>query len=270
MDLQIENKTALVTGADSGIGFMTAKQLLGEGCKVILSDLKHDDLQKAADQLSKFESSIAYQAADLSDQKDVDALRYFCENHPFGMPDILVCAAGVTGAKGDPLEEIKDDDWDHAWKTDFMSVVRCCRAFMPAMADKGWGRVVTIASENAMQPYWEEAVYNTAKAAVLNLTKGLSRNYAKHGVLINTVSPAFIETPMTDGMMKKRADEMGVSKDEAIESFLDEERPYLALKRRGQVDEVASVITFLCSARASFINGANYRVDGGAVATMGM
>jgi NAD(P)-dependent dehydrogenase (short-subunit alcohol dehydrogenase family) len=85
---------------------------------------------------------------------------------------------------------------------------------------------------------------------------------------VNAVSPAFIRSPMTDAMMQKRADQRGTSTDEAIASFLDEERPYMELKRRGETDEVAAVIAFLCSDRASFVNGSNYRVDSGSVATI--
>lgn len=110
--------------------------------------------------------------------------------------------------------------------------------------------------------------YNVAKAALLNFTKGTAQVYAPKGVLINVVSPAFIETDMTDGMMEKRADELGVTVPEAVTSFLDEERPHLVLARRGRPPEVASVIAFLCSDLANFVVGSNYRVDGGAVQAM--
>ena len=108
-------------------------------------------------------------------------------------------------------------------------------------------------------------VYNASKAAVLSFAKGMSQVYAQEGVLINCVAPAFIATDMTDGMMEKRADKLGVSVDEAIESFLAEDRPHLVLKRRGRPEEVAFAIACLCSERASFVNGSNWRVDGGAV-----
>ena len=109
---------------------------------------------------------------------------------------------------------------------------------------------------------------SAAKAAILNLTKGLSKTYAKQGVLVNSVSPAYIETPMTDAMMEKRARKNGTSFEEAMQSFLKEERPTLELARRGRPEEVAAAIAFLCSDLASFVNGANYRVDGGSVATV--
>lgn len=264
MDLGIEGRTALITGGAGGLGTATARTLLAEGATCVLTDLDDASLRRAVEALGERCQGVA---ADLSSPDGAAKVAAFCRERA-AMPDILVSAAGVTGAKGHPLTEITDEDWEAVWRTNFLSAVRVLREVVPSMAERGWGRVVVVTSENAVQPYWEEAVYNTAKAALLNLSKGLSRNYARDGVLVNAVSPAFIETPMTDGMMDKRADEMGVSKGEAIDSFLDEERPYLELKRRGKPEEVAAVIALLCSERASFVNGANYRVDGGAVATM--
>ena len=133
------------------------------------------------------------------------------------------------------------------------------------MRERQWGRFVCITSENAVQPYWEEAVYNVAKAALAAFIKNLSYKEAGFGVLCNTVAPAFIETAMTDGMMEQRAQQMGISFEEAIDSFLEQERPGIVQKRRGKAEEVASVIALLVSERASFVNGSNVRVDGGSV-----
>ncbi|MEQ4548017.1 SDR family NAD(P)-dependent oxidoreductase, partial [Nocardioides kribbensis] len=181
--------------------------------------------------------------------------------------DILVQSAGITGAQG-LFHEIDDEGWTTTLTVDLLAPIRLTRAFLPGLRRGGWGRIVYLASEDAVQPYDDELPYCAAKAGVLAFAKGLSRTYAGEGLLVNCVSPAFIKTPMTDAMMEKRSKEIGSSVDEAIESFLDEERPYMELGRRGLPEEVASVVAFLCSDRASFVNGSNYRVDSGSVATI--
>lgn len=262
MDLGITGRRVLVTGGAGGLGVAAARQLLEEGARVVLTDTDADDLADAAGALDGVEDTIV---ADLTDGDEVAALGDRLDD--LGGCDVLVHMAGVTGAKGDPLD-MADEDWEHAWQIDFMSAVRLARRLVPTMVEGGWGRVVFVTSENAVQPYTDEAVYNAAKAALLNFTKCLAQAYAPRGVLVNAVSPAFVETPMTDQMMEQRAEERGTDLDEAVGSFLDEERPWLVLGRRGRPEEVAAVVALLCSERASFTVGSNYRVDGGSVATM--
>ena len=211
MDLGLKDRVALITGAAGGIGLATARLLAEEGVKLVLTDREQGALQQSAADLGGEPLLIA---ADMTRQAEVDDLIRQAEAR-FGQVDIVVHTAGVTGAKGDPLE-LSDADYQEAWDTDFFTAVRIARATVPAMRKRGWGRLVCITSENAVQPYWEEAVYNVAKAALAAFIKNLSYKEAAHGVLCNTVSPAFIETGMTDGMMKKRAEEMGVSFEEAL------------------------------------------------------
>ncbi len=266
MDLGIDDRLALVTGAAGEIGLTSAIALARDGARLLLSDIDDDELTAAAaDVAEQTGVEPATMTADLTQQEGADALVRLGREH--GGIDICVHAAGITGAKGDPLE-LSDDDYGEAWAIDFMSAVRMSRAVVPAMVERGWGRIVFVASENAVQSYADEMPYNVAKAALLNFTKGTAQVYAPKGVLMNVVSPAFIETDMTDGMMEKRAEELGVTVDEAVESFLAEERPHLVLERRGRPAEAAAVIAFLCSEHASFVVGSNYRVDGGAVLAM--
>lgn len=260
MDLGIQERVALITGAAGGIGLATATLLAGEGVTLVLSDLDQKTLD---DKTASLPSKTLRIAADVTQQSAVDALVAEGER-AFGHIDIVIHTAGITGAKGDPLA-LSDDDYLHAWQIDFMSAVRLARATVPAMRTRQWGRFVCITSENTVQPYWEEAVYNTAKASLAAFIKGLSYEEAKHGVLCNTVAPAYIQSSMTDGMMKQRAESLGVSFEEAVKGFLAEERPGIVQQRRGQVEEVAPAIALLVSERASFINGANIRVDGGSV-----
>ncbi|AND17476.1 SDR family NAD(P)-dependent oxidoreductase [Rathayibacter tritici] len=266
MDLGITGRTALVTGGDSGIGWTTAKLLIAEGATVVISDQDQATLDEAAARLDAPEGRVHAFAADVTRTDQLAELhRRVAES--VGEIDILVQCAGVTGAQG-LFHEIDDEGWTSTLEVDLLGPVRLVREFLPDLRSGGWGRLVLTASEDAVQPYDDELPYCAAKAGVLAFAKGLSRSYAQEGLLVNTVSPAFIRTPMTDAMMSRRADQRGTSLDEAIASFLDEERPYLELKRRGEAEEVAAVIAFLCSDRASFVNGSNYRVDSGSVATI--
>lgn len=266
MDLGIAGRNALITGGDSGIGWHTAQLLLEEGATVVITDRDPDALADAASRLDAPDGRLFAFAADITRLDDLARLHDQVQE-AVGDIDILVQSAGITGAQG-LFHEISDQGWTQTIETDLLGPVRVVRQFLPSLRKGGWGRLVFLASEDAVQPYDDELPYCAAKAGILALAKGLSRSYASEGLLVNAVSPAFIRTPMTDAMMTKRADERGTDVDEAISSFLDEERPYMELGRRGEPEEVAAVIAFLCSDRASFVNGANYRVDSGSVATI--
>ena len=266
MDLGITGRTALISGGDSGIGWHTARLLLDEGATVVISDLKQETLDESAAKLNAPEGKLHAFAADITKLDDLKMLREQVES-AVGQIDILVQSAGITGAQG-LFHEIDDEGWTNTIEVDLLGPVRLVSTFLPHLRAGGWGRLVFLASEDAIQPYADEIPYCSAKAGILALMKGLSKTYASEGLLVNAVSPAFIHTPMTDAMMEKRSKADGTSVDEAIESFLDEERPGMELKRRGEPDEVANVIAFLCSDRASFVNGSNYRVDSGSVLTI--
>ncbi|MBB5943291.1 SDR family oxidoreductase [Xanthomonas sp. 3307] len=265
MDLGINQRIALISGADSGMGKETARQLLQAGVRVAITDRADGTLDEALSELSSLGEVIAV-AGDVTRAQDVANI-WAQVRAQFGDPDIYVNAAGVTGATGDFLD-VSDAGWLETLDINLMGAVRMCREAIPAMRRNGWGRIVLFASEDAVQPYVDELAYCASKAGILSLAKGLSKAYGGDNVLVNTVSPAFIHTPMTDAMMHKRAKEKGVTFDEAVSSFLDEERPGMVLKRRGRPEEVAAAVAFLCSERASFINGAGIRVDSGSVQTI--
>jgi NAD(P)-dependent dehydrogenase (short-subunit alcohol dehydrogenase family) len=266
VDLGIQGKTALVFGGDSGIGWNTARILLAEGATVVVTDIDQSRLDTSADQLEAPIGKLHAFAADVRSAESLAALHGKVRD-AVGEIDILVQSSGVTGAQG-MFHEIDEAGWQETLDVDLMGPVRITREFIADLRNGGWGRIVYLVSEDASQPYDDELPYCAAKAGVLSFAKGLSRSYAKEGLLVNTVSPAFIHTPMTDAMMDKRSKQLGTSFDEAVTSFLDEQRPYMELQRRGEPEEVANVVAFLCSELASFVNGSNYRVDSGSVATI--
>ena len=258
MDLKIKGRRALITGASGGMGLETAKLLRDEGVELFVTDVDPDLVKETR---GKLDCDGA--AGDLSCVAGVDS---FIDTAGTEF-DILVHTAGITGAKGDPLL-MDEDAWADAWNIDFMSAVRLGRHLGHPMIERGWGRMVFICSENVAQPYPEETVYNSAKSALLSWSKSVAMQHSGKGLLVNCISPAFIESDMTDGMMDKRSENLGVSFDEAVESFLKEKRPYLVLGRRGQVSEVAPTIALLCSDLCTFTTGSNYRIDGGAVGSI--
>jgi len=265
MDLKIKGKVAVITGSDSGMGLATAKILAAEGVHVVLADVNNESLADAERQVRQHApgSKVFSVVFDITHNGSVLQLAQTVRT-TFGDAHILINCAGARGAAGDFLT-LSDQDWQTTIDTDLLGAVRICRAFIPQLQRNGWGRIVLIASENADQPYEEESPYNACKAGIINLSKCLSRAYSKDGLLINCVSPAFIATPMTNLMMDELAKERNSSREEAISWFLKNKRPNLAVGRRGEAEEVAAVIAFLSSQAASFVNGSNYRVDGGSV-----
>lgn len=250
------------------MGLATAKLLASEGVNIVLSDKTQEELEKAAEGVRahvKDGGSVIAVTADVTKNEEVLQLAARAKEK-FGTTDILVHCAGIRGAAGDFLT-LTDEDWFKSIDVDLMGAVRACRAFIPQMLEGGWGRIVLIASENALQPYQEESPYNACKAGIVNLTKCLSRAYSKEGFMINCVSPAYVATPMTEEMMVQKAEKRDTSKEEVIEWFLENKRPHIVVDRRGKAEEAASVIAFLCSEHASYVSGSNYRVDGGSVAT---
>lgn len=267
MDLQLNNKTAIVTGGSKGIGKGIARTLVDEGCNVVICARGEKELNETADELrNEAGGEIRAIPADMTQDADLNNLVESTAER-FGAIDILINNAGTVGANG-LFEETPMQEWRDLFELNLFAVVRITQKVVPYMKEQSWGRIINISSENGRQPYPDMLHYNASKAALDNFTKGLSKQYTQDGILINAVSPAFIKTPLVDQMMEEGAEAQNISKEAMIKQFLDENRPHLELKRPGRIEEVGPLIAFLCSEHASFIVGSNYRVDGGSVAAM--
>ena len=267
MDMGLKDKVVLVTGGSKGIGKAVAEAFAAEGAKVAISARGAKELEQAASEISKKTGSdVIGIPADATKSEDIirmvdDVVRRF------GTVHVLINNAGGVGAFA-PFEALTDADWIEILNFNVLSAVRATRAVLPFMQKQKWGRVINISSESGTQPDAFMPHYNASKAAMNNLTKSLSKAYAKDGILVNTVSPAFIMTPLVSDMLKKIAGEQGTSEEKVIANFLAENRPHIEVKRPGESEEVAGAVVFLASERASFITGTNLRVDGGSVASV--
>ena len=269
MELGLEGKVAVVTGSSKGIGKAIALELAREGCRVVLSARGENDLEEAAEEVRRSGAvgDVAAVAADVT--KADEAQRLIDETVArFGTVDILVNNTGGTGRRS-PFHELSDGEWFEILDLNLISAVRMTRAVLPHMQRQRWGRIINVASESGTQPSAMKPHYNAAKAALINLTKSLSKAYGEHGILVNAVSPATTITPSVEDLIAQEARRKNVPLNEKEAAFVRENKPDIVAGRLGRPEETAWVVVFLASERASFVTGANYRVDGGSVASIG-
>jgi NAD(P)-dependent dehydrogenase (short-subunit alcohol dehydrogenase family) len=209
---------------------------------------------------------VAAVVADVT--KSADIVRLVEETvDRFGKLHVLVNNAGGVD-KFASFDELDDDNWQTLFELNILSVVRMIRAALPHMRREKWGRIINIASESGVQPDPFMPHYNATKAALINMTKSMSKAFALDGILVNSVSPALIMTPLVEELIQHRATEGGISFKEAEQLVLKELRPHIELKRAGRIEEVGSAVAYIAPEAASFITGTNLRVDGGSVASI--
>jgi 3-oxoacyl-[acyl-carrier protein] reductase len=241
MDLGIEGRVAVVTGASRGIGAETADLLEAEGARVL--------------RVSRGDG-IDVTAPDTADR--------IAERAP-GPVEILVNNAGTSFARG--LDELTDDDWNGLWELHVMASMRLMRAFAPGMAERGWGRIVNVTSSAAKRPSLTNAAYAVTKAAQASLSRVFADTYAERGVLVNSVAPGPVGSGLwvaDGGLGDQTAAAKGISREEA----LDAQAAKVPLGRFGEPGEIAAVVAFLCSEQASYTAGAHWSVDGGTFAAV--
>ncbi|QBD76440.1 glucose 1-dehydrogenase [Ktedonosporobacter rubrisoli] len=266
MDLGLKGKVVIITGASKGLGAAFAEAFAAEGCKVVITARSKDELGRLASKLEQNGTQALAVAGDITNSADVHNLVNQAVER-FGTVHILVNNAG--GVEGfTPFEELAKEDWVRVFNLNLFSAIELSGLVLPYMKKQHWGRIINISSESGIQPDPVMPHYNAAKAALNNLTKSLSKAYAQDGILVNTVSPAFIKTPLVDQVMAEQARIQGVTQSQAEEAFLRQNRPHIELKRAGLPEEVASAVVFMASEQASFITGTNLRVDGGSVASV--
>jgi 3-oxoacyl-[acyl-carrier protein] reductase len=259
MDMGLAGRACAVTGASRGIGRETAIQLCAEGASVLLIARGADELERAAEACAGATATLALDVTEPDAGERVLA----AAADAFGKLDVLVNNAGT--ARQRDLDDVPDEDWQSAWEINVMAPLRLMRATTPPMVERGWGRVVNVASSSGKRPSARMPEYSVAKAAELSLSRLYADRLAGDGVLVNAIcpGPAKSELWMGEGGLLDQAQAGGghATREEAL-AAAGSGRP---IGRLAEVEEIAAAIVFLASERASYVAGSAWSVDGGSV-----
>jgi 3-oxoacyl-[acyl-carrier protein] reductase len=261
MELGLAQRACVITGASRGIGLSCATMLAGEGASLLLVGRRLGPLEDAAERCRRAGGRAEPLALDITEPGAGERAREACL-HAFGRVDVLVNNAGTSAVRA--LEELSDEEWQAQWDLHVMAPMRLMRALAPEMARRGWGRIVNVSSSSGKRPSSTNAAYSVTKAAVLSLSRAFADAYAAQGVLVNAVAPGPVASELwldPGGLADQAAAARGVSREQVLESTAAR----TPLGRMAGEDEIAAVIVFLCSERASNVAGAAWSVDGGTV-----
>ena len=259
MDLGLLGRACVVTGGSRGIGLASAAMLAADGASVLLVSRSAERLERAEIECAGPGGVVGSLAVDITDPSAAEEVMETCETR-FGKVDVLVNNAGTSAAK--PLDELTDADWQAQWELHVMAPMRLMRVAGTRMGEGG--RIVNICSSSGKRPSLTNAAYSVTKAAQLSLSRTFADAYAGKGILVNAVAPGPVATGLwmdEGGLADQVAKAKGISREEALEA----QQGKIPLGRFGTEDEIAAVVTFLCSDRASNVTGAAWSADGGAV-----
>lgn len=248
---RLKGKIAIVTGAGQGIGAAIARAFCDAGARVVIAEANPETGAAVAASLSAEGHSAAFVRTDVTDRSAVSSMAAFCAE-TYGVPDILVNNAGIA-VFNDPLA-LSDDEWRRCFAVDLDGVWNCTRAVLPGMLAKGGGSIINIASVHSFKIIPHTFPYQTAKHAVVGLTRALGIEYARQGIRVNAIAPGYIWTPINDAYWATFPDPAA----ERQRAF-DIHPP----GRIGRPEEVAMTAVFLASDEAPFINAETIVIDGG-------
>ncbi len=259
MDLGIKGKVAAVAAASKGLGKASALELAREGCAVAICARDEAALSATAQEIRDATGvRVVSVVADMTKAEDITR---FIETTKRELGDPLILVTNAGGPPGGYFDQFDDAAWERAFNLTLMSTVRLIRAALPGMRAAGWGRIVNITSITVKQPLDELLLSNAIRPGIIGLSRTLATQLAKDGITINSVAPGNTLTDRQIELAQVRAQREGRSIDEVIASS----GASIPAGRVGQPEELAAVVAFLASARASYVTGSTIAVDGGAV-----
>ncbi len=256
MDLNLKNRVALVCGASKGIGKACAITLAGEGARTILCARTESLLKEAVKEINDGGGEADYITFDLSDTESIKNLADRAISI-YGRIDILVNNAGGPPAGEDLSFDVAA--WEAAFKLTFLSAEELTKYLIPDMIKRKWGRIINLTSVTVKQPINGLMLSNSIRLAVIGWAKTLSQNYAQYGITINNIATGYTLTDRVRQLFKSKA----ASADKSVDEIIEEIGKTIPIKRMAEPSEIASVVAFLASDRASYVNGATIPVDGG-------
>jgi NAD(P)-dependent dehydrogenase (short-subunit alcohol dehydrogenase family) len=260
MDLGLHDKVVLVTGSTAGIGFAAATQFAREGAEVIVHGRSLARVETAMELLREHVPNARLRAA-AGDLATAEGAAAVIASAP--MVDVLVNNVGIFEATA--FEDITDSDWTRFFETNVMSGVRMARHYLPAMLTRGWGRIQFISSESGIMTPAEMVHYGLTKTAQLALVQGLAARTTGTGVTVNAILPGPTRTEGVTTYLEGLAESLGMSVEQTERDFFAKTRPTSLLQRFAEPEEIASMIVYSASARATATNAAGLRVDGGII-----
>ncbi len=253
--MALENKVALITGGAQGIGKSIAARLARDGAAVVTADLNLDLAQRTADELQEAGHRAMAVKMDVSNEDDVGiAVSKIADT--FGPVTILVNNAGIIGST--PALEVPLETWQLNLNVMLTGSLLCARAVLPKMVASNWGRVINIGSMMSNVAYGKDVAYCTTKSGILGLTRSLAVEFGPHNVCVNAVCPGNIMTEMLIKVGEQVEERDGLP----AGSFLEQRASAIPLRRLGEPEDIANVVSFLCSSDADYVSGQSIHVNG--------
>jgi len=260
MDFGLKGKVALVTGGNRGIGKASAVELAREGCNIIITGRDAAALDATHRELAEFEVEVVSVEADLASEDGVNSLLVAAEK-AFDTVDIVFNNAGHSHPS--TALTTSDAEWRLMLEVHLLATVRICRAFAPGMRERGWGRIINMASIAGLSPMNGIPDYSATKAAVISYTRSLALELSKFGITANALCPGLVHTEIWDTFADEISPSVGKSRQEIFSAAASQ---MSAIKRYAKPEELGKVVAFLASDAASYVSGSSIQVDGGSLA----